>query len=475
MASPDREQAISFAEQSSRHLSPPPPGLRHRPLGRSSTFAEPSLTRRRSSIFSETLSDTKRSLKTSADELLMPGPTHPTNHDNDDDSHWQSSAIALALLPALGGMFFKGGDAVLGDISLIILAAVFLNWSVRIPWKWYRSAQSVTASEPRVTGLSTPIIEEEDESFIDPSESEPLHPAESPKSTAGTSPRKNADAQDLEAAKAELQAHELIALFSCFICPAFAAWLLHAIRSQLSRSSEGLVSNFNLTLFMMAAEVRPLTHLMSMVQNRTLFLQRKINVELLQYPSSTPSEAQNEQLINRIEELEKHIANGIATRDQSLPDATIDQSAAKASALAIAELRKSLHPELDALSRAMRRYEKKSTITALQNEGRLQDLENKYEDVVVLAASAQRSVQSQPRLYYMVVLNWICAAVVVPVEMVQSLSQLPRAMYKQFITLIAKVIPGLGRSRKGKEPAGRGQRKTGKVVAERRVRSSASS
>jgi hypothetical protein len=421
------------------------------------------------------MSDTKRSLKTSADELLMPGPTHPANHDNDDDSHWQSSAIALALLPALGGMLFKGGDAVLGDISLILLAAVFLNWSLRIPWKWYRSAQAVTASEPRVTGLSTPIIEEEDESLIDPSETEAQHPGASPKSAGGTSRGKNADAQELEAAKAELQAHELIALFSCFICPAFAAWLLHAIRSQLSRSSEGLVSNFNLTLFMMAAEVRPLTHLMSMVQNRTLFLQRKINVEMLQYPSSAPLEPHNEQLVSRIEELEKHIANGIATRDQTLSDTTIDQSAAKASALAIAELRKSLQPEIEALSRAMRRYEKKSTITAVQIEGRLQDLENKYEDVVVLAASAQRSVQSQPRLYYMVVLNWFCAAIVVPVEMMQGLLLLPRTMYKQFIALIAKLIPGLGRSRKGKEPLRQGQRKGGKAVAERRTRSSASS
>jgi hypothetical protein len=42
--------------------------------------------------------------------------------------------LAFALLPALGGMFFKNGSSVITDIMLLGLAAIFLNWSVRLPW-----------------------------------------------------------------------------------------------------------------------------------------------------------------------------------------------------------------------------------------------------------------------------------------------------------------------------------------------------
>jgi hypothetical protein len=40
----------------------------------------------------------------------------------------------LALLPAVGGLFFQNGSAVVTDITLLALAAIFLNWAVRLPW-----------------------------------------------------------------------------------------------------------------------------------------------------------------------------------------------------------------------------------------------------------------------------------------------------------------------------------------------------
>lgn len=68
-----------------------------------------------------------------------------------------------------------------------------------------------------------------------------------------------------------------------------------------------------------------------------------------------------------------------------------------AKASAIAETRKCLQPELDALNRAVRRYEKRTTISSLQTEARLQDLECRLKDVVVLAAAAQRNAEQQPK------------------------------------------------------------------------------
>ena len=120
-----------------RRVSPSPHGLRQRPLGRSSTFAEVQAqsNRRRSSFLSETLSETKKSLRSSTDDILLPRARETDDlHDHDDGSHWQSLPLGLALLPAVGGLFFKDGSAVITDITLLGLAAIFMNWALRSPW-----------------------------------------------------------------------------------------------------------------------------------------------------------------------------------------------------------------------------------------------------------------------------------------------------------------------------------------------------
>lgn len=84
--------------------------------------------RRRSSTFSEySLAEARRSLQ---DDILNPG-AFPVKTDSPT---WSSVPLAFALLPALGGVFFKDGSAVVTDIMLLGLAAVFLQWSVTQPW-----------------------------------------------------------------------------------------------------------------------------------------------------------------------------------------------------------------------------------------------------------------------------------------------------------------------------------------------------
>jgi hypothetical protein len=129
----DKENVAS-GPPSLRHLSPPP-GFRHRPLGRAATFAEPSipLNRRRSSIFSESLSDARRSVRSSTDDLLFPHGSS-SSKSQVEDSHWHSLPLGLALLPAVGGIVFKDGSSVVTDITLLALAAIFMNWALRTPW-----------------------------------------------------------------------------------------------------------------------------------------------------------------------------------------------------------------------------------------------------------------------------------------------------------------------------------------------------
>lgn len=114
--------------------------LRQRPLSRSATFAEPSpgsLNLRRSSTLSDSVSEARQSIRSSTDDIFLPrvgGGGKSFERESDDESVWHSLPLALALLPAIGGLFFHNGSAILTDLTLLVLAAVFLNWSVRLPW-----------------------------------------------------------------------------------------------------------------------------------------------------------------------------------------------------------------------------------------------------------------------------------------------------------------------------------------------------
>lgn len=124
-----KSMANSTATQS---LSP----IRNRQLGRASTFAEPSppLRQRRSSTFSESVDSTRQSIKSSTDDLLLPRARSADLHPSHEPSHWHSVPLALAFFPALGGLFIKDGSAIITDLTLLVLAAIFLNWAVRLPW-----------------------------------------------------------------------------------------------------------------------------------------------------------------------------------------------------------------------------------------------------------------------------------------------------------------------------------------------------
>ena len=88
-------------------------------------------------------------------------------------------------------------------------------------------------------------------------------------------------------------------------------------------------------------------------------------------------------LTHRIIELETHL---ISEKSQS-PTATQQQQQQEV----IAATRKILQPDVDALNRAVYRYEKRATLRTLQTESRPQELEGKLADAITLAAAAERS------------------------------------------------------------------------------------
>jgi hypothetical protein len=128
-----------------------------------------------------------------------------------------------------------------------------------------------------------------------------------------------------EAAAINLRRTELLALTSCVASPLIGGYLLHYIREFLSRPSEGLVSTFNITLFVMAAELRPALKLMEMIKQRSLYLQKIVHKDMLEanvvknITSNVDLEPFNEkimQLENTIEDLRRSIAGVQGGREE---------------------------------------------------------------------------------------------------------------------------------------------------------------
>ncbi|PGH05742.1 hypothetical protein AJ80_08299 [Polytolypa hystricis UAMH7299] len=431
--------SISSKDSSQTGAQPSPPAnLRFRPLGRSASavLAEhpPTPGLRRASTFSDTVSEARQSIKSSTDDLFLPRVDERARTGiHDPESPWQSTPLALALLPALGGLFFTNGSAVLTDISLLVLAAVFLNWSVRLPWDWYHSAQGVGRGgiprherfEVNEFGEEQPI---ESDSHDDKDEKNPTGERHPPRPVFSST-----QAHAIASARAQLRLHEVIALASCFICPVAGAWLLHTIRAQLSRPSEGLVSNYNLTVFLLAAEIRPVSHLLKMVQSRTLYLQRIVASNPYEEEKLDSSKVLD--LSKRLEELEAHIAESL-TQNNSLddqpPQATasgnqqqIKEQLTEATARISTDVCKTMQPDLDALNRAVRRYEKRTAVSNYEIDARIRELERQMRDVISLATDAQRkrnNNSSNIRGGSVVgggggsLLNWMIAMVLLPAQ-----------------------------------------------------------
>lgn len=295
---------------------------------------------------------------------------------------------------------------------------------------WYRSAQIVRQQE-RNRDYSNPLQSEEGDT--------------SEKSPDVEAKRDTQRASDItHTAIKELQIHELAALASCFIFPVIGTWLLHTIRSKLSRPSEGLVSNYNLTIFLLASEVRPLAHLLRMVQARTLHLQR--TVRSLSYNDDEEDRIDANKILDvtkRLEELESHVAEAATARlsNESQPPSTQNQSTTSPEqdnnpqsliSQAITEVHKNFQPNIDALNRAVRRYEKRTTLNAFETDSRLRSLEAQVRDAVALAATAQRSSGSgggaHPRHRFagvFLIFESLYTILLIPIQIFLSLAMLP--------------------------------------------------
>ena len=189
---------------------------------------------------------------------------------------------------------------------------------------------------------------------------------------------------DEHPAAASLRNRQLVSLLACFLFPVAMTCVLHYIRASLSRPAEGLISNTNLTIFLFAAEFRPCNEVGKMFQARTVYLQKVLAASSIKsrIAASTAITDDLPSIAKRISEIENHI---VATQTNSA-------ALRKSETEIINTVRKSIQPELDALNRAVRRYEKRATVQAMDTDSRLQGLEARMSDAITLAAAAERNV-----------------------------------------------------------------------------------
>ncbi|RAL63365.1 hypothetical protein DID88_003788 [Monilinia fructigena] len=170
-----------------------------------------------------------------------------------------------------------------------------------------------------------------------------------------------------------------------------------------------------------------MAHLVRLLRARTLHLQRIVNSN--PYDGSygkTPNETQD--LIRRLEELESRASN-VERSTGSSPEPVLN---GKQSAILTTEVRRTMQPDLDALNRAVRRYEKRATLQSFQTESRLLDLEARLNDAISLAAAAAAN-NSQKRGTFGIVFDWTSSAMTLPLQAFGTIASLP------FKTLLAVV------------------------------------
>ncbi|RKF57164.1 hypothetical protein OnM2_076040 [Erysiphe neolycopersici] len=370
-------------------------------------------TRRRSSNISDfSLKDTKTTIQASSEDILFPRLSTLGNESIQVTSPWHSAPLAFALLPALAGILFTNGSGIVTDVMLLGLAAIFLNWSVRLPWEWYHAAQAARKSyegtrkveifKDKVEDGSTLHNVPEDDEFLDEINSDPTHALHSSSHTAAAS---------------ELSRHESLALLSCFAFPLLGAFLLHSLRSQLKRPSDGLVSNYNLTIFLLASELRPIAHVVKLIQSRTLVLR---NVVAYKSHNNDITTEFAKDVCKRLENLEaQYISNGKTNLGTRVGE--------KQSNVVTMEVRRNLQPDIDALNRAVRRYEKRATIQAFQTDSRLQELEARLNDYISLAAAAANN-NNRRHVSIIDFIEWALATFLLPFRIISALISLPLSL-----------------------------------------------
>ena len=265
-------------------------------------------------------------------------------------SNFQYAPTVVALLPIFCSLIFGSHSEHWTDLMLLILVAIYLHNCVTVPWDYYRH------STLRLRSYDTKTMTLEQRGAFE-----------------------------------ALQRATRNAFLGLVIGPVLGAALLHYIRSALDRPANGLISNFNIGVFVLAAEIRPMRIAYKYLVSRSDKLQK----QLVDAPESQYDQLRDQVglLHEQIEKLQRELdhyhqgMNGI-TNGNAAGKAALSRRESTAAAQVQAVASAAAQEEVEALKRAMRRYERHEQQLKDQWEERLQLLE--------MSISRQRDESTSP-------------------------------------------------------------------------------
>ena len=279
--------------------------------------------------------------------------------------------------------------------------------------------QAPFTAEPGDISTSAIVSEDEDET---PTPSQ-HHPEQEPQIDT-----------EIEAAAMSLRRTELLALTCCVLSPLIGGYLLHYIREFLSRPSEGLVSTFNITLFVMAAELRPAMKLMEMIKQRSLHLQKIVHKDMLEASANNPTPVNIEPLNHRVLELENVI--------EELRMSLVRVQGGREEV--VTGVREGVRADVEALNRilshtnwliigAVRRYEKSFALHRAHTEDRINLLSSRVNDLSLLVSDSSQHSQG--------IVNVIFTIPEAIIHIIRNLLSLPGLLFKRALKIAFQKAP----------------------------------
>ncbi|ORX56917.1 hypothetical protein DM01DRAFT_322416 [Hesseltinella vesiculosa] len=238
----------------------------------------------------------------------------PMNDPPPTTSNEISWPIILAVVPTLG-TFIAGSAEIWNDFVLIVLILYYVFKWMTVPWSYYESARSRRLIHFHATREM-------------PSKQNQL--------------------------ASELRRHEVTGLLWVIASPFIAGYTLQYSRYFLS-DYDRYMSSFNVAVFVLAASLKPLSHVMMLLRERTLFLQSEIQV----------NDTHVVRLQKRIDILEEEL---------------FALSQAYATKKDLGQMADGLSPTLQQLSKSMRRFEKKEQLLRSWSEDRFTLLDDKLRE-----------------------------------------------------------------------------------------------
>ncbi|KAL0076630.1 hypothetical protein F4703DRAFT_1743325 [Phycomyces blakesleeanus] len=190
---------------------------------------------------------------------------------------------------------------------MILLILYYVYKWITVPWSYYESARSRRMIHQNATSYADPLDDR----------------------------KRGTEFERRRQLAYELRRHELMGLVWVIASPALAGYTLQYSRYFLSNYDK-YVSSFNVTVFVFAASLKPLAHVMLLLRERTLYLQSEMQIQ----------ETETQRLQRKLEMMEEEL---------------IGLRKAFATKKDLGQATEGLVPTLEQLTKAMRRCEKKET------------------------------------------------------------------------------------------------------------------